>query len=133
MGLRTDLADHIRTQVPDLAAVWDHPAEVTAVPAVVVHPAPGEYWVPWTMGGPSLVAWAVVVEVIVQRTDPGAALDALEALGAEVIAALGTFDTPNGGSPRFQSYSDVGPVTVGDSDALSAQISVLIPYLTGQT
>lgn len=133
MGLRADLAEHLRTQVPDLVAVWDHPAEVTAVPAAVIHPAPGEYWVPWTLGGPGVVAWAIVVEVVVQRTNPAAALDALEALGAEVIGAVSSFGTPNGGLARFQSYSDVGPVTVGDQEALSAQVSVLIPYATGQT
>lgn len=126
MGLRDELAQHIRDNT-DALAVQAFPAEVTAVPAVVLHPAPGVYWEPFTFGPGNVptLAWALVIEIIAPRPDPQAALDNIEALAADILRAIASF-TP--GAPRFQALGDIGEVVVGDSPAVSAQMSVLVPY-----
>jgi len=129
--LRSELAGHLEATVPELSAVHAHPAEVTALPAVVIHPAPGIYWEPFVLrqGGPALVAWALVLEVLVTRTEPGPAIDHLEELAGEIMASLAEWRPVGpGGEVRFQSFGDIGEVTVGDSPAVSGQLSILVPY-----
>jgi len=121
--LREAIAAELAASTSALS-VHAHPAEVTAVPAIVIHPAAGAPYVePFTVSGPGSVVVQLVLELIVSRSDMAAALEQIEELFAECVAALQTVP----GTPRWQALADLGEVTVGGSDALSGQLSIAVP------
>jgi hypothetical protein len=107
MGARTDLAaafqDAIDTAGLEDVLVYAEPADVVAIPAVVIDAAP-DYITPETFGYGSAGAftWSFLIHLVAIRTEVGSAFSLIEAMRAALIlgassigATVGTLTAPD--------------------------------------
>ena len=131
MSLRTELIDHLQGNLApgDFKAYHPAPAEVTALPALVLHPG-NPYRVPMRLGASvHYVDYQLVIEVVVNRAMTEVGLAQLEDLLDKVWKQIRSFTgTAGGGVPRWDSDADFDQIDIGGHTALSAQMSVTVPW-----
>lgn len=116
MGLRADLAAAIDAATPDGVTVYDHPADVVAIPAIVIDPT--DPWIePATMGS---WRWALVLHLVHARGDVSSALDWIEARRVEIQTALDGFGAQVGG------LGAPDQIEVGEIETIQADLAVEI-------
>ena len=92
MGARTDLAEAFTTALEGAGVtdvlVYAEPADVVAIPCVVIDAAP-EYITPATYGygGPGAYEWSFLIHLVAVRTDVSSAFDLIELTRAALISA----------------------------------------------
>ena len=130
MGARTDLAEAFTTAL-DAAGVTDvlvyaDPADVVAIPCVVVDAAP-EYITPITYGagGPGAYEWSFLIHLVAVRTDVTSAFALIELLRSALIAAANSLGATVG------SLSAPDTVIVNDIPTLQSDLE--IRWLTERT
>jgi hypothetical protein len=91
MGLRAELRAHLDAAAGlEEVTVYPAGADLVAVPAIVINPS-DPYLAPTTMGADARNQVAIELHLVTQRTDPDAALDALEDMRKAVTDAVKTF------------------------------------------
>lgn len=133
MSLRTELIDHLKANLAGglFKAYHPAPAEVTALPALVLHPG-DPYRVPTRLGNLAYIDYQLVIEVVVNRamTEQGLAQleDRLDAIFVELRKFVGQ---SGGGVPTWMADADFEEIEIGGHQALSAQMSVMVPWPRG--
>lgn len=115
MGLRSELAAHLRTALGDGVNVYDHPADAVKAPAVII--APGDpYLVPDTLGGLAGVKVVLDLHLVGKRARPQNTLTRLEELRKAVTDAFAAF-VP--GRVQWLSFGDLSTVDIGGVEYLT--------------
>ena len=134
MSMRSELITHLKATLPagTFKAFHPAPAEVTALPALVLHPG-NPYRAPMRLGNnPAYVDYQLVLEVVVPRAMTDLGLTSLEDLLDLVHESLRSFTgTAGGGVPRWDADADFDEIEIGGHTALSAQMSVTVPWPRG--
>ena len=123
MGTRADLAEAIENQLIaeaiDGVVVYDNPADVAVIPAVVIDAA-NPYIAIATFGGtePGAVVWRFAVHLVAVRTDVRSAFDLIEALRAAVVVAAGSIGATPGELTKPETF------TVNEQPTLQADLEV---------
>jgi hypothetical protein len=127
MGARTDLAAAFTVALADAGVdgvlVYAEPADVVAIPAVVVDAAP-EYITPMTYqgGGPGAYEWSFLVHLVTVRTDVSSAFDLIELIRSALISGANSLGATVGGL--------TAPDTVPVNDIPTLQSDLEIRWLT---
>lgn len=108
MGLRTELAAHLRTELGDGVVVYDAGADLVTVPCVVINPA-DPYLSPASFGQLPTLEVMFELHLVTNRTDVSIALGVLEDLRLEVTTAIKKM-TPAG---FWSSFGELGSANVG--------------------
>lgn len=116
MGFRSDLATHLRTQIPDVS-VYEAGDDLVAVPAVVINPG-DPYLIPTTMGAKASNMTNIVIVLVAPRGDTQAALNMLEDLRVQVTDAIKT-NQPAG---RWATFGQFGSTLIGDITHATASV-----------
>ena len=131
MSLRSELIAYLKANLgpADFKAYHPAPADVTALPALVLHPG-NPYRVPMRFGtNPGYIDYQLVIEVVVNRAMSDVGLDQLETLLDKVFKLLRSFTgSAGGGVPRWDADADFDEIDIGGHKALSAQMSVTVPW-----
>jgi len=114
MTLRSDLATAITAATTDVQ-VYDHLADVVALPAVVIQRTST---VPKTTGGPYNLEHDITLHLIVQRAMPAQSETALEDLFMDIAEAL------PGTQFRWTEFGGAEPLTLNQQDALSGALTI---------
>jgi len=113
-----NLADHLRSKLPDGVQVYAYPPDVVKAPAVVIDP---ESAAPYTQA-PGSVAWACGVDVVVSRSNVEAAVTNAIELGFLVVAAYRT--APE--TTRWITLGDFATFTVGGTEMFKGTVETVM-------
>ena len=132
MSMRSELIAYLKANLgpEDFKAYHPAPADVTALPALVLHPG-NPYRVPMRIGGtdPAYIDYQLVIEVVVNKAMSDVGLDQLETLLDKVFKLLRSFTGVSGGGvPRWDADADFDEIDIGGQKHLSAQMSVTVPW-----
>ena len=119
MGLRTELAAHLRSELGDGIVVYDAGVDLVAVPCVVINPAP-VYVQPASFGISPTVEVMFELHLVTNRTEPSVAVGVLEDLRLQVTDAIKTM-TPAG---FWSAFGDLAATNVGGTLYGSAVVEV---------
>lgn len=129
MGARADLAAAFVVALDDAgleANVYDHPADLIALPAIAIDAAP-DYITPATYGaaGPGAYMWQFVIHLTVARSDVASGFTTLEEMRAVLVPACNELGAQVG--PMSS------PETIQQNDQPTLQSALDIEWLTERT
>ena len=121
MGLRAELADHLRAELPKGISVYAAGVDLIATPAVVINPA-DPYQVPSTLGRNRHIETFLHLVIVSNRSDPAAALAQLEDHRWLVSEALVSF-VPRG---QWLAFGQWQQTDIGGTQYAAATLDVMI-------
>jgi hypothetical protein len=127
MGARADLAaaflEALELAGVDDVLVYAEPADVVAIPCVVVDAAP-DYISPMTYagGGPGAYEWSFLIHLVAVRTDVSSAFDLIELIRSALITGANSLGATVG--------SLTAPDTVIVNDIPTLQSDLEVRWLT---